>query len=190
MGDVLKLVLLGDTGVGKTCLLSKWTRSVFHLDEPPTVGGAFLQHDFPYNGDTYRLQIWDTAGQERYHSMAPVYSQGAAGVMLVFDLTRRESLEHLATWRGCLDDATSAVLAVGNKLDLEAERQVQWAEGVACAGAMGCEYIEASARSGDGVDAAFERLAALAVAVKTERLQEKIAVVIERKSAEEDGKCC
>ena len=130
MGRVLKLVLLGDTGVGKTCLLGKWTGRTFHLDEAPTVGGAFVQHGFSVNGETYQLQIWDTAGQERYQSMAPVYSQDAAGAMLVFDLTRPETLDHLTTWRGCLDGATTGVpiLTVGNKLDLEAERQIQPAE--------------------------------------------------------------
>jgi small GTP-binding protein len=124
-----------------------------------------VQHDFNYQGEIHKLQIWDTAGQERYHSMAPIYSEGAHGALLVFDLTHRETLEHLPTWRSSLQKCRPdiPIFVVGNKNDLARERQVSWTDGSSFAEQLGFRYFETSARNGDGVDQTFEEIAQAAI---------------------------
>jgi small GTP-binding protein len=158
---LVKLVLLGDAGVGKTSLLSRWYKDAFRPDQQQTIGAAFTQKEFQFGGGTYKLQIWDTAGQDRFQSMAPIYSQNARGALLVFDLTRTETLEHLEKWRGCLDNCADdlPIVIAGNKSDLDSARTVPFDEAVRAAQQMNAEYFETSAENGTGVTDAFETLA-------------------------------
>jgi small GTP-binding protein len=152
-----KLVLLGEHGVGKTCLASRWFRGGFRTDQPPTIGAAFIQKEVSVHGEPKKIQIWDTAGEERYHSMAPVYSEGASGAVIVFDVTRRETMTRIPAWVKCLShcDDGIVILVVANKCDSE-KREILFDEGEAYARALNFEYFETSAKTGAGVEEAFE----------------------------------
>jgi Ras-related protein Rab-5C len=193
--DTMKLVLLGDTGVGKTCLVSRWGKNTFRADQQSTIGAGFTQKSFTYSGMTYKLHIWDTAGQERYQSMAPIYSQNAGGALVVFDLTRPETLANLQKWRDCLDNCPQdiPVVIVGNKSDLADERQVTFDEGIAYSQRMKCEYFETSAENGSGVDDAFSTLAQSAFAAKNAREQaaeSQVTLTNQSEPPEESSACC
>jgi small GTP-binding protein len=162
MNVPIKVVVLGDHAVGKTSLLSRWHQGTFDLRQQSTIGAAFILTDFVYNSESYKLQIWDTAGEERFQALAPIYSQNAKGAILVFDLTRRESLEDLPRWRSCLLEDIPIVI-VGNKCDLEHARKVMYFDGSSAAKQMGADYFEASAALGLGVEEAFRQVAEAAI---------------------------
>jgi small GTP-binding protein len=182
----LKVVLLGDTYVGKTSLVSRWTENKFQDNHEMTIGSGLKKQTFELRGETHELHIWDTAGQEKYQSMVPIYSKNAAGALLVFSLTSRESLEHLREWRGCLESSVQFII-VGNKVDLVDTRQVTFDEAVAFAQEMNAEYFETSAKSGCAVTAAFEGIAEAVVNAKRNIKQEQRGVDIE---SQPDSSCC
>jgi small GTP-binding protein len=191
MAAMLKLVLLGDHSVGKTSLVSRWSKNTYRPDQPATIGAAFSQREMQVNGETHKLQIWDTAGEERYQSMAPIYSQGAVGAFLVFDVTARASLEHIATWQKCLEscDPHVCVMVVGNKADAAA-RQVTFAEGEAFAQALGYDYAETSALTGAGVEEAFVNLTERAVQARAVRAAPLALNLGGKDQAKKEGGCC
>ena len=119
--------MIGASGVGKTSVLSQFAHCSFNDNEASTIGVEYLTHNISVNGQMVRLQLWDTAGQERYHSVVSQFFRGAAGAVLIFDITSQASFEEVETWRGELarhGPANMQVLLVGNKLDLEPLRAV------------------------------------------------------------------
>jgi small GTP-binding protein len=167
----MKIVLFGDTNVGKTCLVSRWKESTYNLYELPTIGVAFNEYNVQINGGTRMVQIWDTAGQERYESMASIYSRGANGVLLVFAVTTRDSLASIERWQKHIEycDPKVRVIVVGNKID--AEREVTTEQGQAMADKLGYDYRETSALTGDGVVDAFMHLMEQIVDVQPTEVQ-------------------
>merc|ERR1719392_510914 len=122
-----KLVLLGDSAVGKSSLVLRFVRGQFFEYQESTIGAAFLTQTVALNDTTVKFEIWDTAGQERYHSLAPMYYRGAAAAIVVFDITSRASFNRANTWVKELqtqgkDDVVIAL--AGNKVDKEDEREV------------------------------------------------------------------
>jgi small GTP-binding protein len=190
--DIVKLVLLGDTGVGKTCLISQWSKGTFRAEEQSTIGAAFTQKTFTFSGALYKLHIWDTAGQERYQSMAPIYSQGANGALFVFDLTRSNTLASLSKWRSCLDNCPQdiPVVIAGNKSDLTDRRQVSFEDGLAYACSVNCQYFETSAQNGSGVEDAFSTLTQSALTVLAERDQATTSPVVIGERPRPSTPCC
>jgi small GTP-binding protein len=192
----VKLVLLGDAGVGKTSLVSRWCKDVFRPDQQQTIGAAFTEKEFTCDDVKYRLQIWDTAGQERFESMAPVYSQNARGALLVFDLMQRDTLEHVQKWRGYLDNCADGlpIVIAGNKSDLESERQVSFEGAMHASQVMNAEYFETSAQLGAFVGEAFTALAEAAVRRSTRREEVDPPLLIEasvsRNAGSENSGCC
>ncbi|EMS48071.1 Ras-related protein RABA3 [Triticum urartu] len=168
---VFKVVVIGDSGVGKTQLLGRFTRGDFCLDSKSTIGIEFQTRAPDIAGRRTRAadiagrrvkaQIWDTAGQERYRAVTSAYYRGALGAMLVYDVTRRDSFAHAARWVAELRahaDKSIVVALVGNKADLAAvpgRREVEADEAEAFAEEQGLFFYEASALSGDNVEAAF-----------------------------------
>jgi len=158
----ISMVVIGDTGVGKSCLLLQFVDRRFSSVHDLTIGVDFGSRIIDLNGEKVKLQIWDTAGQESFRSIARSYYRDAAGALLVFDVTRRETFGHLARW---LEEARQfansniCITLVGNKADVVAKRVIQRAEAQAFADENGLLYVEASAKSAEGVDEAFMRTA-------------------------------
>jgi len=131
-----KLVLLGDMGAGKSCLVIRFVKGTFDEHHESTIGAAFTTKTMPEHG--VKLEIWDTAGQERYHSLAPMYYRGAAAAIIVFDVTDTQSFEKAKAWVGELQRQATAniVMALAaNKVDLADARKVTAEEGKAYASA-------------------------------------------------------
>jgi len=122
-----KLVLLGDTAVGKSCLVVRFVRDEFFEFQEPTIGAAFLTSTVDLDDTKVKFEIWDTAGQERYRSLAPMYYRGAAAAIVVYDITSKDSFAGAKTWVKELQrrGAPDCIIALaGNKSDLEDQRKV------------------------------------------------------------------
>lgn len=160
----VKLVLLGDSGVGKSCLVLRYVRNTFDPNSKITVGAAFMSHNVALpDGQSLKFEIWDTAGQERYLSLAPLYYRGAHAAAVVYDTTSPESFEKAKYWIGELQKNESSrpvMVLVGNKTDLAEERQVTEEEARAFADSQNMLFVEASAKTGAGVSDIFESVAA------------------------------
>ncbi len=131
------VVLIGDSGVGKSNLLSRFTRNEFNLESRSTIGVEFATRTVEIDGKKLKAQIWDTAGQERYRAITSAYYRGAVGALLVYDITKTESYENLNRWLKELKDHadTNIIIAlVGNKVDLDHMRSVPTDEAKSFAG--------------------------------------------------------
>jgi small GTP-binding protein len=157
-----KLIVIGSSGVGKTCLLHRLTKGAFDSESAPSVGVKFQAFPLAIDDKRVKLQIWDTVGQERFHAQSKSYYRNAVGVVLVFDITTRATFDDLAAWLGevhALCDPNAVVQLVGNKCDLAAERAVTALEAEDFARKHQMAYIEASAKGGENVREAFVALA-------------------------------
>jgi small GTP-binding protein len=158
---LFKVVLLGDSGVGKTNILSRFTRNEFNLESKSTIGVDFATRALEIEGRNVKAQIWDTAGQERYRSITSAYYRGAVGALLVYDIAKMHSYESVERWLKELREHAEAglvVLIVGNKTDLADQRQVRTELAQAFAAARGLSFIETSALDAHNVEAAFAQL--------------------------------
>ena len=156
-----KLVLLGDSAVGKSSLVLRFVRGQFFEYQESTIGAAFLTQTVALNDTTVKFEIWDTAGQERYHSLAPMYYRGAAAAILVYDMTKKSSFEKLQKWVDELKERgpDGIVLCVAaNKCDLEEGREVEVAEGAEFAQKSGADFFETSAKNDENVGRIFTTL--------------------------------
>lgn len=153
-----RYIIIGDTGVGKSCLLLQFTDKRFQPVHDLTIGVEFGARLVHVDGKHIKLQIWDTAGQESFRSITRSYYRGAAGALLVYDITRRETFDHLASW---LEDARQhanpnmTIILVGNKADLSQRRAVSLEEGEDFAREHGLLFLETSAKTSLNVDEAF-----------------------------------
>jgi len=164
---LVKLLLIGDSGVGKSCLLLRFSDDQFTASFITTIGIDFKVKTVDLEGKRVKLQIWDTAGQERFRTITSAYYRGAMGVLLTYDVTDRRSFENVRNWMANVKEHASErvdVALVGNKDDCEdGNRVVARSEGEALARSFGVPFFETSAKSGDGVDAAFMGVAERAV---------------------------
>lgn len=159
---VLKLVVLGDATVGKTCIVTREVMNSYNEKGIPTFGASFHAKSIRVNDRNVLMQIWDTAGQERYRGMAPLYYQGAHVVLLIYSITSKASFDAVDEWISELTDKSSASLVmilVGNKADLESERQVTAMQGAQKAKDIGAIFMEVSAKTGDGIKNIFSTAA-------------------------------
>jgi Ras-related protein Rab-1A len=161
-GEVFKLVLIGDSGVGKSSLLVRFADDKYEDSYISTVGVDFRSREVKLGDKVARLQIWDTAGQERFKTITSAYYRGADGIILVYDVTNPESFEHVEEWltevNRYADDATVKLL-VGSKADLKSEYQVPEAVAQQFAEQNNLLFILTSAKTSTNVDAAFLTLA-------------------------------
>ncbi|TKY64116.1 Ras-related protein RABA3 [Spatholobus suberectus] len=158
---VFKVVVIGDSAVGKTQILSRFARNEFCFDSKSTIGVEFQSRTVTINGKVIKAQIWDTAGQERYRAVTSAYYRGALGAMLVYDITKRQSFDHVARWVEELRahaDSSIVIMLVGNKADLVDLRVVPTEDAVEFAEDQGLFFSETSALSGDNVESAFLKL--------------------------------
>ncbi|XP_020649726.1 ras-related protein Rab-18-B [Pogona vitticeps] len=156
----LKLLLIGDSSVGKSSLLLRFTDNQFQPYLNPTIGVDFKVKKMVVRDLPLQLAIWDTAGQERFRTLTPSYYRGAHGVILVYDVTRRETFLALDSWLEELEMYTKknvVKMLVGNKID-EPDREVERREGLLFAQKHSMLFVEASAKMRDGVQEAFEEV--------------------------------
>ncbi|CAJ0958261.1 unnamed protein product [Ranitomeya imitator] len=155
---IFKYIIIGDMGVGKSCLLHQFTEKKFMADCPHTIGVEFGTRIIEVSGQKIKLQIWDTAGQERFRAVTRSYYRGAAGALMVYDITRRSTYNHLSSWltdARNLTNPNTVIILIGNKADLEAQRDVTYEEAKQFAEENGLLFLEASAKTGENVEDAF-----------------------------------
>eukprot|EP00903_Cladosiphon_okamuranus_P015011 g13890.t1 len=159
---LFKLLLIGDSGVGKSCLLLRFADDTYTESYISTIGVDFKIRTIELDSKTIKLQIWDTAGQERFRTITSSYYRGAHGIIVVYDVTDKESFNNVKQWLHEIDRyACENVnkLLVGNKNDLEAKRAVTTEEAKAFADTLGIEFLETSAKNATNVEKAFMMMA-------------------------------
>uniref|UniRef100_A0A5B7A4W0 Putative ras-related protein RABA5c n=1 Tax=Davidia involucrata TaxID=16924 RepID=A0A5B7A4W0_DAVIN len=156
---LFKVVIIGDSAVGKSNLLSRYARNEFNMHSKATIGVEFQTQSMDIDGKEVKAQIWDTAGQERFRAVTSAYYRGAVGALIVYDISRRTTFESVGRWLDELNshsDTTVARMLVGNKCDLENIRDVSVEEGKNLAEEEGLFFIETSALDSMNVKKAFE----------------------------------
>jgi len=159
---LFKLLLIGDSGVGKTCVLFRFSEDQFNSTFISTIGIDFKIRTIELDGKKVKLQIWDTAGQERFRTITTAYYRGAMGIMLVYDITNLKSFENIKNWiRNIEEHASGDVekMILGNKKDMEEKRVVAEEKGQMLAMDYGIKFLETSAKEGDNIEKAFFTMA-------------------------------
>lgn len=166
MGDsdvltTLKILIIGESGVGKSSLLLRFTDDTFDPEQAATIGVDFKVKNLTVDGNKTKLAIWDTAGQERFRTLTPSYYRGAQGVILVYDVCSKSSFNKLDAWLSELETFSTKhdliKMLVGNKID-QPKREVSKEDGLKFARKHQMLFIEASAKTKEGVQCAFEEL--------------------------------
>ena len=160
---VYKVLLLGDTTVGKTCFLMKYTDKTFQDIHMATIGLDYRLKTMKLkSGKNIKLQIWDTAGQDRFRAITKNYYKGSHGIILIYDVTNLQTFENVKTWVSQIREEASnnvVIYIAANKIDMEAERKVTKEEGEKLAKEKNMMFYECSAKNGENVQCAIEELA-------------------------------
>lgn len=156
-GTNCKVVLLGDTAVGKSCLAVRFVKNEFFAFQEPTIGAAFLTKNIGTGGNQIKLEIWDTAGQERYRSLAPMYYRGAVAAIVVYDITQEDTLNGAKGWIQELKKNVESciIILAANKFDLKEERTITKQDVEEYANINNIIHLETSAKSGHNVERVF-----------------------------------
>ena len=195
---VYKIITLGDTFAGKSCIVNRFVQNEFE-NLSNTIGVDFFAKDFTFKDTTIKLQIYDTSGQEQFKSITANYYKRADGILFVFDLTREETFQNIQFWinemKDQSDDFTKVGLVLlGNKSDLVDAKKVEIKEGMALANTLGTKYFETSAQSGYNIQEAFQFLVEDIINKKSEEGENvPTGVVLENKQQEpkaQKKKCC
>eukprot|EP01012_Entosiphon_sulcatum_P066015 TRINITY_DN95068_c0_g1_i1.p1 TRINITY_DN95068_c0_g1~~TRINITY_DN95068_c0_g1_i1.p1 ORF type:complete len:206 (-),score=50.97 TRINITY_DN95068_c0_g1_i1:40-657(-) len=198
---LLKVIILGDSGVGKTCLMNQYVNKKFDSRYKATIGADFLTKELEVDGTLVTLQIWDTAGQERFQSLGSAFYRGADACILVFDLTSQETFQHLTSWHDefiIQAGQNKDFVLLGNKCDLEEKRVVSQK------GALGwctkhsqdedspIPYFETSAKDNLNVEQAFLSVAKSALKKSTEEPEVFIPTTVDvtSQAAPKKKGCC
>ena len=159
---VYKILLLGDSEVGKSCFLMRYSDNVFVDNYITTIGLDYkLKHVQLDSGETIKVQLWDTAGQDRYRTIAKNYYKGSQGILLLYDITKLNSFENIREWIKDIREEVhekAIIFLIGNKIDKTEERVISTEQGEKLAQEYGLPFFEASAKSGENVDAIFKAL--------------------------------
>ena len=188
---IFKIVLIGDTSVGKTNILSKYLTDEFDAKSKATVGVEFGVKNFKIENNIVKVQIWDTAGEERYRSITNAYYKGAKGSLLVYDITNKKSFENVEKWISDLKanaDEDISMILLGNKTDLEDKRVVSTEEGKNKAEFYNLTFMETSALNGNNIQEAFNELIMDVYKRNHELLenQAKVEIIRDKKTIELD----
>ncbi|EYC40167.1 hypothetical protein Y032_0626g825 [Ancylostoma ceylanicum] len=158
---LFKVVLIGDSGVGKSNLLSRFARNSFNLESKTTIGVEFATKTVEIDGKLIKAQIWDTAGQERYRAITSAYYRGAVGALLVYDISKQNTLDSCERWLRELREFSNesvSVMLVGNKLDLRHFRAIPTEVALKFAEKNHLAFIETSALDSTNVNEAFTEI--------------------------------
>jgi Ras-related protein Rab-1A len=159
---LFKVLIIGNSGVGKSCLLLRFAEDMFSDNYISTIGVDFKIRKLDLEGKSIKLQIWDTAGQERFRTITKSYYRGSNGIVVVYDITDRESFDQVQHWMSEIDAHASADvcrLLVGNKADLNDKRAVKTEEGETIARQFGIPFLETSAKDASHVEEMFVTMA-------------------------------
>jgi len=159
---LFKVLVIGDSGVGKSCLLLRFTDDTYTESYISTIGVDFKIKTITHEHKIIKLQIWDTAGQERFRTITQSYYRGGHGIIVVYDVTDKESFNNVKEWMKEIDHyAAEGVnkLLVGNKSDLQSKRVVSYDEGKDLAETYGVKFVETSAKNSSNVEEAFNTMA-------------------------------
>ena len=153
-----KIAILGDSGVGKSSILSKYVHNIFDEYSTSTIGAAYLTKNIPLpNNRTVKLQFWDTAGQERYRSLAPMYYRGAGAIIVVYDIFSENSFINAKRWVSEVRRTENLIIViVGNKLDKNQKRNVDLNEVLSYVKSENFIHAEVSAKTGEGIENLFK----------------------------------
>ena len=157
----VKFIIVGDSSVGKSNILLRFSENKFESKHIVTPGLGFASKHYMYNNTDYLIQIWDTAGQEKYKSITNAYYKGAKGAFVVYDITNKNSFDNADNWLNNLRasaDKKCSIILIGNKSDLENKREVSIEQGEEKAKNSEIAFMETSALSGDNIDKAFEMM--------------------------------
>ena len=182
---IFKVLLIGNSDVGKSSLILRYVDQIWNDVFVPTIGVDFKVKSLEVDKKLVKMQIWDTAGQERFRNVISSYFKGAHGILLIYDITAKDSFKELENWLGEVErNANSQVLKIliGNKCDLEDRREISKDEGEAFAMRNGMQFIETSAKLNTNVNEAFEALAKIMV----ESSNKRNAVKFEKKPIKVD----
>lgn len=185
-----KVVVLGDSGVGKTSILLQFSEHVFRRNTAPTVGAGVINKEVNTQSGPVLLNIWDTAGEERYKSFTGLYTQGAVCCVIIFDLTCKESFENIPNWIEIFNQKAEdehVIYMVGNKIDLDDEREITFNEAFDWCDKNGYKYFEVSAKTGENVELVFNEIATTVGPKKDEANKIEINTTTEN---EKEEKCC
>ena len=154
----LKIVIVGDSGVGKSNLIKRFTSNEFNENTKATVGVEFYSKSYKINDKVFKIEMWDTAGQERYKSITTAYYRGAKGALLVYDTTSAQSFNNIDKWLGEIKEKSGKdikLILIGNKIDLTEKRVVSTEHALAKAKEWGIPFMETSAKDATNVKEAF-----------------------------------
>ncbi|KAI8007535.1 Ras-related protein Rab2BV [Camellia lanceoleosa] len=158
---LFKIVLIGDSGVGKSNILSRFTRNEFNLESKSTIGVEFARRTLQVEGKTMKAQVWDTAGQERYQAITSAYYRGAVGALLVYNITKRQTFENVQRWLCKLRDHADSnivIMMARNKSDLDHLRAVLEQDAHLLAKKEGLLFLETSALEALIIEKAFQTI--------------------------------
>jgi len=158
---LFKLLLIGDSGVGKTCILFRFSDDAFNTTFISTIGIDFKIKTIELRGKKIKLQIWDTAGQERFHTITTSYYRGAMGIMLVYDITNAKSFDNIAKWLRTIQEHANVEvekMILGNKCDMDDKRVISKERGETIARENGVKFLETSAKTNVNIERAFQEL--------------------------------
>jgi len=159
---LFKLLLIGDSGVGKTSLLFRFADDKFNNSFISTIGIDFKIRTIEVDGKKIKLQIWDTAGQERFRTITTAYYRGAMGILLVYDITNEKSFENIKNWMRNIEEHSSSDvqrMIIANKCDMDDRRQISRDRGESLAIEHACKFMETSAKANLNVENTFFTLA-------------------------------
>ena len=155
---LFKLIIVGDSNVGKTNIMSKYIKDQFNINSKSTIGVEFGAKNLDIDGKIFRIQVWDTAGQETFRSITRAYYKNSVCAFVVYDISNRTTFDNIKTWvEDCKRLSPKAVLMIliGNKTDLEEKREVSYEEGSIYASKHGMLFYECSAKTGQNIDKIF-----------------------------------
>ncbi|KAH0787229.1 ras-related protein Rab-22A-like [Histomonas meleagridis] len=159
MDECKKIIVVGEASVGKTSILNRWLHDCFSFETAPTIGAGMSPMEINVDGNPQLFHVWDTAGTPQFRSVVPMYCRQAAIAIIVFDITKRNTFEKIPEWVSFVrENASPVFVLVGNKIDLEDERDVQKAEEEQTAESIGCKCVEVSACTNEGMKLFIEEM--------------------------------
>ena len=195
---IFKVLLIGNSDVGKSSIILRYVDETWTDVFVPTIGVDFKVKTLKVDNKQVKMQIWDTAGQERFRTVVSSYFRGSHGLFLIYDITNRDSFKNLENWLKEIEgEASEKVLKIliGNKCDLEEDRDIKYEEGQAFANRNGMQFMETSAKANTNINEAFEALAKLMIKFTSENNipQKKDTMVLKASSGQDlktKRKCC
>ena len=188
-----KILLLGDSSVGKTCFLMRYVNNTFQDVHMSTIGLDYKLKSVQLDdGNIIKIQIWDTAGQDRFRSITKNYYKGAHGIILIYDITNKQTFQNVQNWITTIKEEVSdkvKIVLVGNKIDEEESRKVTTEEGQQMAKQYGLDFHETSAKTGINIDSTFKEISQKIFETYTKE-ENKGDKLVDKKTENKKKNCC